>query len=558
MRGMIKFNCLLAVIFFCVKANAQYTRHIIQFSYKGPSKHSLSAPSTYLSERAIKRRSKYQITLDSTDLPISDVYLDSIKRIPNISLLSSSKWLNQVLVQTSDSSALKIIRSLSFVKSAFPIATKINRSNRPDDKFSSEYIFSAPRSGIQMNQIDPTDYGNSFGQINIHEGEYLHNNGFMGQGITIAMLDAGYLNYTTVAAFDSLRKNNQILGTWDFVKNEVSVSEDDAHGLYCLSIMAGNLPGRYLGTAPKASYYLFRTEDVATEFPIEEHYWAAAAERADSLGVDMISSSLGYTEFDDPRFNYTYQNMNGNSTIVTRAADLASKKGILVCNSAGNSGGSTWKYIAAPADGDSVLAIGATNVNGVPAWFSSYGPSANGKIKPDVASVGDDTYIITPSGNIARGDGTSFSNPNLAGLIACLWQAFPEYNNMEIMDAVKKSASKYNNPDNRIGYGIPNMRKAFQYLLEKKFQRLLSDKWIKAFPNPFQSEFAILIKPKETGILTFQLLDISGRIYQSGIENVTQDQFLQIRFNNLGYLPKGIYYIRIINGRSTETIPILK
>lgn len=549
---------MLVTFCICAKADAQYSRHIIQLIYKGAGKHSLSTPSTFLTAKAINRRSKYQIALDSTDLPISDIYLDSIRKIPNVILLNTSKWLNQVLIQTTDSSSLKKIRNLSFVKGTFSIATKKNNNTLPADKFSSEYIFSAPRSGIQMNQIEPATYGNSYGQINLHEGEFLHSNGFQGQGMTIAMLDAGFLNYTAVNALDSLRKNNQLLGTWDFVKNEASVSEDDAHGLYCLSIMAANLPGKFIGTAPKAAYYLFRTEDVSSEFPVEEHYWAAAAERADSLGVDMISSSLGYTEFDDPRFNYTYLNMNGNSTMVTRAADLAAKKGILVCNSAGNSGGSTWKYIGAPADGDSVLAIGATNVNGVPAWFSSYGPNASGKIKPDVASVGDDTYIITPSGNIASGDGTSFSNPNLAGLIACLWQAFPEYNNMEIIEAVKRSASKYNNPDYRIGYGIPNMRKAFQYLLEKKYQGLLADKWIKAFPNPFQSEFNMLIKPKETGILAYQLMDISGKIYQRGRENVLQNQFTQIRCSNLGLLPKGIYFIRVINGNSMETIPLIK
>lgn len=545
------------LLFFCLQANAQYSRHIIQFTYKGP-KFTFSNPSSYLSSKAIKRRTTYQISIDSTDLPVHEMYLDSIRKLSTVLILSSSKWLNQVLIQTTDSAALKKIRSFPFVKGSMSVATKVNRINFPIDKFSSEKITAAPGSGIQMVELDSVDYGNSFGQINIHEGVYLHQNGFQGQGMTIAMLDAGYLNYHTVSAFDSLRKNNQILGTWDFVKNEPSVSEDDAHGLYCLSIMAGNLPGRYIGTAPKASYYLFRTEDVASEYPIEEHFWAVGAERADSLGVDIISSSLGYTDFDDPIFNYSYQDMNGNKTMVTRAADLAAKKGIIVCNSAGNAGGNSWKFIGAPADGDSVLAIGATNINGVPAWFSSYGPSASGKIKPEVASVGDDTYVITPSGNIARGDGTSFSNPNLAGLIACLWQAFPEYNNMEIIDAVKRSASTYNNPNNRIGYGIPNMRLAFHYLLEKKYQKTLSEKWVKAFPNPFQSDVVILIKPKESGTIQYQLIDMSGKQYRSGIEQATKDQFMQLRITDLGYLPKGVYQLRIIHGRSSETISLLK
>lgn len=554
----MKIYPFLLFLFLSVNLHAQYSKHLIQFKDKGSNKYSLKEPSAYLSAKALQRRTRYQIAIDSSDLPVSESYLDSLRKIPNVTIINTSKWLNQVLIQTADSSALTKIRTFSFVKKAAPIGQSKNRSNLPVDKFSSERIATPQRTGMQMLQLDSANYGNSYKQIHIHEGEYLHNKGLQGNGITIAMLDAGYKNYTTVGGLDSLRNNNQILGTWDFVKNELTVAEDDAHGLYCLSIMAGNIPGKFLGTAPKASYYLFRTEDAATEYPIEEQNWAAGAERADSLGVDMISSSLGYSEFDDARFNYRYADMNGNTTLVTRAADMAAKKGILVCNSAGNSGGSSWKYIVAPADGDSVLAVGATNVNAVPAWFSSYGPNANGKIKPDVASVGDDTYLLNTAGNIVTGDGTSFSNPNLAGLIACLWQAFPEFNNMQIIDAVKRSASKYNNPDDRIGYGIPNMRVAYQYLLEKKYQGILSSKWINVFPNPFTTSFTALIKAKETGELFYQLMDASGRIYVKGIENVIQDQYAQLQFNDLGYLPKGVYILHVSNGKNKATHRLIK
>jgi subtilisin family serine protease len=411
---------------------------------------------------------------------------------------------------------------------------------------------------MQSLLVDALDYGNAFGQIHIHEGEYLHNAGFQGQGITIAMLDAGFQNYNNNRALDSLKNSNRILGTWDFVKNEASVAEDHPHGMYCLSIMATNLPGLYVGSAPKASYYLFRTEDAGSEFPVEEHYWAVAAEQADSLGVDMISSSLGYYEFDHAAFNYTYSQMDGNTTMVTRAADLAAKKGILVCNSAGNSGGDPWKYLIAPADGDSVLAIGATNVSGAPAWFTSFGPSSDGRVKPDVASVGDDTYVVTPSGAIARGDGTSFSNPNLAGLIACLWQAFPEFNNMEIMDAVKRSSSQYATPDDQIGYGIPNMRTAFQYLLEKKYSAILKEKWVKVFPNPLQNESNLLIRPPQAGPVQYQLLDMHGRLLRKGTESNRQGSFMRITLTDLGQLPSGIYMLKVINGSSIETIRLLK
>ena len=554
-------NRSVLVIFFSfilLNVNGQFTRHIVQFTYKGSGGYSLSSPNAYLSGKALQRRARYNIAQDSTDLPVNPAFIDSLRKAGNVTILSSSRWLNQALIQTTDASALSRIARLPFVRRSTPIGSSYNRADLPADKFADEKIETISRTGMQSLQVDALDYGNAYGQIHIHEGEYLHNAGFQGQGITIAMLDGGYQNFNNNRALDSIRNSGRLLGTWDFVKNESSVSEDHPHGLYCLSIMAANLPGLYVGSAPKASYYLFRTEDTGSEFPVEEHYWAVAAEQADSLGVDMISSSLGYSEFDQSSFNYTYAQMDGNTTMVTRAADLAAKKGILVCNSAGNSGGDPWKYIIAPADGDSVLAIGATNVSGAPAWFTSFGPSADGRVKPDVASVGDDTYVVIPNGAIARGDGTSFSNPNLAGLIACLWQAFPEFNNMEIIDAVKRSSSRYTNPDNRIGYGIPNMRQAYQYLLEKKYANILREKWVKVFPNPLQNESSILIRAREDGAIQYQLMDMSGRLLRTGSEMGQQGRYARFTMGDLGSLPTGVYILKIINGKATETIRLLK
>lgn len=550
---------LTTLLFLCFNTKAQYSRQIIQFSHKGLGKYTLQNPSEYLSEKSLQRRTKYKIPIDSTDLPISSAYLDSIRKIPNVTILSTSKWLNQVLIQTTDSAAMRKIRNLSFVKNSMPIGRSLNRNNLPQEKFSQEIIKPVQRTGMQMVNIDADDYGNSYQQINMHEGQYLHNKGFLGKGITIAMLDAGYFNYDKISAFDSLRQNNRILGTWDFVKNESSVAEDHPHGLYCFSIIGANLPGTFIGTAPHASFYLFRTEDDATETPVEEHNWALAAERADSLGVDMISSSLGYSEFDDPAFNHTYQDMNGNTTLITKAADLAAKKGIIVCNSAGNSGNDAWKYITAPADGDSVLTVGAVNYLGMPASFSSFGPSASGKIKPDVTSVGDDTYFIGTYGTAAVGDGTSFSNPNIAGLIACLWQAFPEFNNMEIIDAVKKSSSHYYAPTDKLGYGIPNMKLAYQLLLEKKYQGQFTTNWIRVVPNPFQSHINVMVKPKASGFIEYELFNMSGRMLHKGKETVNADLFVvQIKIDHVGYLPRGAYNLRITNGFAKEIVRLVK
>ena len=470
------------ILLWSTELNAQYTKHIIQFKDKGGNAHSLSNPSTYLSSKAIARRTKQKIGIDSTDLPVTQSYLDSIRNVPNVTILNYSKWLNQVLIQTPDANALARINGFPFVKTTRPIATMAKpQDDEIINKRFKETITPLPdRSLISQSnnqrQVlgglgNTINYGNNFRQIQIHEGEYLHNLGFTGRNVTIAFLDAGYQGYKTNPVFDSVRLQNRILGEYDFVKNEQSVNEDHVHGMYCLSTVASNRPGSMVGTAPHANFWLFRTEDAATEFPIEEQHWAAAAEFADSAGVDMISSSLGYAEFNDPSFNHSYSQRDGNTTIITIAADLAARKGIIVMNSVGNSGGlaTDFKYVSCPADGDSVVAVGATDVNGNIAAFSSYGPNGAGKLKPNIVSVGQGTIISNTAGNASSGNGTSFSNPNVAGLIACLWQAFPEFTNMQIIDEVQKSAHKFTNPDARYGYGIPNFRKAFYSLLNRSF-----------------------------------------------------------------------------------------
>ncbi|MEO6490788.1 MAG: S8 family peptidase, partial [Ferruginibacter sp.] len=318
---------------------------------------------------------------------------------------------------------------------------------------------------------DYYNYGSSNGQVKIHHGDFLHNHGFRGEGMQLTMLDAGFYHYKTLPTFDSIRVN-QILGTWDFVANEESVDEDNSHGMHCLSTIAANLPGSFVGTAPKTSFYLFRTEDVGSEYPIEEQNLAAGAERADSLGVDVCSISLGYFSFDASQFDYSYSDMNGNTSISARAADLAAKKGMLMVIAAGNEGNSTWHYIITPADADSVLSVGAVDTTGVPGSFSSYGPSSDGQVKPAVASVGVFAVVAnTGDGQPSYGFGTSYACPNMAGITTCLWQAFPEISNMGIIDALQLSANKVNNPDDRIGYGIPDAKKAFVILQKRLYTR---------------------------------------------------------------------------------------
>ena len=403
--------------------------------------------------------------------------MDSIRLSGNVTIINVSKWLNQVCIQTTDAAALIKINSFVFVKGTSPTAARVGNIISPINKQLDPPGQPLP-SMITGKPQSPTDfynYGESFPQIHLHNGEFLHNHGFRGEGMQLAIMDAGFYHYQTLPTFDSVRKNQQILGTWDFVSNEASVNEDFAHGMNCFSTIAANIPGTFVGTAPATSFYLFRTEDVSSEYPVEEQNFAAAAERADSLGVDVLSVSLGYTTFSNNLFNYTYSDMNGNTTISAKAADFAAKKGIFVTVAAGNEGSNSWHYITTPADADSVLTVGAVALNRQVALFSSFGPSSDGQIKPAVAAVGSGAVIANQStGFPSFGNGTSYSCPIMAGVATCLWQAFPEVNNMGIIDALEKSADRFTTPDDRSGFGIPDVKKAFVQLIKKLYKQQIS------------------------------------------------------------------------------------
>ena len=471
---MKPFITAIVCILFSINTNAQ-SRYIIKLKDKGTNPFSIANPSQYLSARALQRRIRYNILIDSLDLPVTPRYIDSIRLAGTVTILNSSKWLNQVTIRTTDAVAIAKINSFPFVISATAVASRINEQELPVNKkldaAGTESISILNSTSSRENTAgDVFNYGTSHGQVHLHQGEFLHNHGFKGEGMELAVLDAGFFRYLTLPTFDSIRINNQILNTYDFVANETSVNEDDSHGMNCLSTIAANLPGTFVGTAPKAIFCLYRTEDVASETRIEEHNLAAGYEKADSIGVDVCSVSLGYTTFDFASQNYTYANMNGNTTMSAIASDIAAKKGMLPVIAAGNEGSSSWHYISTPADADSVMAVGAVDTLRNVAAFSSYGPSSNGRIKPNVAATGLRAIVASPNTGLpVVSNGTSFAAPNMAGLTTCLWQAFPEYNNMVILDVMQRAASKFTNPDDRVGYGIPDMKKAFAFLLKKSF-----------------------------------------------------------------------------------------
>ena len=459
------FFIFLFSFFFFTKSYSQYSRYVIQLKDKTGTPYSIDTPSKFLTQRAIDRRLRYNIPVDSSDLPIVPRYLDSIANAGGVTILNYSRWFNQVSIRTYDTATINKINSFSFVVNTAPVAARpsLGLISRPAE---TDSLFPTP---LLSNQLpDVYSYGLAFGQVNMHEGEFLHNHGFRGEGMILTVTDDGFYEYDSLPTFDSARTNKQILGTWDFVGVDSNVNYQDYHGTECFSIIAANMPGTFVGTAPMASYYLYRSEDYSSEFPVEMHNWVAAAERADSLGSDVISVSLGYTTFDSSMFNFTYANMNGDSTIIASAANMATRKGMLVVVAAGNDGTNSWHYVSTPGDADSALTVGAVDITGTVADFSSYGPNSSGQIKPDVASLGVYTVVADPlTGMPSYGDGTSFATPIIAGLSTCLWQAFPEVRSLDIITALQQSSNQSANPDNRIGYGIPDFMQAFVYLIEK-------------------------------------------------------------------------------------------
>jgi hypothetical protein len=554
---------LIIILFFAQRLQAQEYKYLIHFSDKNNNGFSLSDPHAFLSNKSIERRAKQNIQIDSTDLPVTNSYVDSLSKLPGIRILNHSKWFNQVLISLTDTTQLQQVSQFSFVRLFEPVNNSARKKIPGKVSGIQTNIFKRSLATLKTFGSDTLNYGASQGQIYIHNGEYLHKLGFHGEGMTIAMLDDGFNNYLTNPAFDSIRNENRILGTYDFVNLKVSVNEEDQHGANCFSIIAADLPGTFIGTAPAASYWLFKTEDITSETPFEEENWVSAAEFADSAGVDLISTSLGYGYFDDSVYNIDYPKRNGHTSLVSRAANFAVSKGMVVTASAGNSGGLTdeQKYILCPADGDSVYAVGSVDASGQIANSSSWGPNSSGQVKPDGVSVGEGAFFVAADGNVNSGSGTSYSNPNLAGLITCLWQAFPEFASHEILNAVRLSSNLYSNPNDRNGYGLPDFEKAYTILQNKKmatYNQLLGNDWIRAFPIPFQQSFKLLIKPTISGTASLQLLDVSGKTIMKRSISISADQLELSEFEITQSLSTGIYFIRYSDQKERRTLKLIK
>ncbi len=417
---------------------------------KNNSKYSVDRPEEFLTNRSIERRKKQKIEVNETDLPVSDNYINLLRE-KGFEVIRKSKWNNTVVIRVSSNRALKKLDEFSFVKDkklVFESPDSIGQRTR-----------SNIRNKFNRWEYQESQYGATASQIESLDGISLHESGYRGKGMMIAVLDGGFMNVDKIPALHNIR----LAGLEDFVvpKSKNMFNEMD-HGTMVLSAMAVNQPNYYVGTAPEASYILIRCEDERSEFPVEEDYWAEAVEYADSLGVDVINSSLGYHEFDDHALNHTYCEQDGEQALISHTASMLAAKGVVLVNSAGNDGMGTWKKINFPADAKDILTVGSVNDKGINAPFSALGPTADGRIKPDVMAYGSPASVLTGRGTIVNDMGTSFSAPLVAGMVACLWQALPNKTAVEIIELVKQSSNRYDQPDNVYGYGVPDFWKAYQ------------------------------------------------------------------------------------------------
>lgn len=529
---------LVFILVYGTNLNAQ--KYFISFADKNNNTYSIHSPSDFLSQRSIDRRTKQNIDITLQDLPVSQTYADSVKSM-GLTIYWASKWLNGLIVESSNQELIDTISRISFISDV----TLIWKQSLG----GTAVKFNKPQDGSSQLK-NSAIYGATWNQTQTVNGQYLHQNNYEGHNMEIAVLDNGFKNVNSLSLFAQLRNDGRILSKRDIVYPGNDVYETDEHGTHVLSIMGGFLNGEFKGSAPMAAYHLIRTEDNASEYPIEEYNWVIGAEYADSIGADIINSSLGYSYFDGDFMDYSYQDMDGKTTVVTRGAQTAFSKGMLVVSSAGNEGEKTWNKITAPADGYDVLAVAAMALDSTRASFSSYGPTYDQRVKPDIAAMGKRTALQNTSGSIVFGDGTSFSSPVIAGFAACLWQANRLLKNTDLLQLVRQSAHIYSQPDNSFGYGIPDFKKALGGV-----NNIVSDKYdkLKIYPNPFDNYISIE-NLRGMAISSISIYDLVGnKVYQQ-----QGNQSLPLQIKGLDILPNGIFLLKVEQWGHTQTFKIIK
>jgi len=519
-------------------AQAQVNRYMVFFVDKAGTPHSISSPETFLSARALQRRSNQNISISEQDLPVTPGYVEDVRNA-GVTVLYNTKWMNGVLVECTDAD-VSTLEALSFVSSVEYVAPDGRPASGGRKKSSRKFKDSSGNAAV-------TDV-----QLAILGLDAMHEAGYRGEGMLIAIMDAGFQGADTISFFRHVFDENRFdaATSYDFVSGGSNVFQQNNHGTNVWSTIAAFKVNEFIGGAFNANFILFVTEHDPTEYRVEEYHWLFAAERADSAGVDVINTSLGYNTFDDSQMNYSTAQLDGQTTVITRAAEIAVGKGIAVVVSAGNEGSASPTTITAPADGENVLAVGAVTAEGVKTSFSSIGPSADGRIKPDVVALGSLVSVIKPDGTLSSSSGTSLAAPLATSLVTGVWQRLPELSAKEILDTIRGRASQSNNPDNQLGYGIPN----FNYVITSADAVIPAD-FVSVFPNPALNQVKIeFLDNVQSDQLNITLVDAKGTVSNVGSSQISNREFLI----DLSDKEHGLYLLLLQRGRQISTHKILK
>ncbi|MGK0175168.1 MAG: serine protease AprX [Ulvibacter sp.] len=505
---------------------------------------SIANPISIMTQDAIDRKTLQNTSIDERDVPVNEAYITQLKNTPGISVYAKSKWMNAVYVRGAqgdiqDLVSENYVSSVEFMDKSLNFGPGTGTRTTPD-KFAIEN----QQSRITYN------YGAAANQTTMLKVDYLHEQDFTGDGIVVAVLDSGFPNVINNPAFSHIVSDGRLLGTYDFALRQENVDGTGSHGAQTFSDIGGFILDQFVGTAPEASFYLFRTEYGPTENPVEEAWWVEALERADSLGVDVVNTSLGYQAYDNSAYDHSYEDLDGQTTIGARGANHAFDKGMILVTSAGN-GGNGFGFVGTPGDSAGMLTIGAVDSGGDYVSFSSIGPTVDGRIKPDVMAQGRDAAVVSSNGNVTTSSGTSFSSPIIAGAVASLWQARPEVPNGLIMQVIRESAHLFNNPTDQMGYGIPNFEDALNDLLVLGVEDQLLKEQFAIYPNPVKTNVNISF-PEGVEQADFIIYNIIGeQILNSKISKVNN-------WLDLSELVSGMYFATIKSDSRTNSFKLIK
>ena len=518
--------------------NAQ-TELVFVFFKDKPNKAVFYAnPLSELTQKSLDRRTKFGIALNDQDAPIEPTYIQNITNL-GFTVNDYSKWMNGVAVNATPAQ-ITTLESQQYVQAVERFIKHPDGGKIPIKKVNKFEEFNNTLGKTTFN------YGSGLAQVNQVNLRPLHIAGFTGTGVTIAVIDTGFPRVNTGSVYARIRDNGQIKGGYNFINKSTDIYNTSLnnHGSYCLGTIAAYVENSFVGTAPDADFYLYATEDAVNEIPEEQLYWTEAAEEADRKGVDLITTSLGYYDYDDPRYNMVYGDMTGTSSFIARTAQIATEKGIFVLAAAGNEAQKPWHYIITPADNEKVFTIGGVTSTGSSSSFSSFGPNAVGQIKPDGVARGSSTYMGY-NNSVTTSNGTSFATPLAAGGVACLIEALPTKTVDEISNLLRENASLYPSSDAQKGYGILNFGKSWN---SATLATASSGKKsvLQIYPNPVVKTFTIKTDEK---IISVELYDTLGRKIQYLKNEPT---------HNIERLSSGVYFVKVQTDKNQYIEKLIK